>query len=347
MSSFQIPVLDLAQKPNQDSDSINSTPSSAGPESIRDNLMDSSSQMDHVPSILSSPWHIESRSTVDRLSDESSNWLLFPSGDNQFRHEVLSGNNIDSTPCDLSTTTSNLTEGAFPFADNFSNATSDRVELAQRRNATNQRIESWRQEQVRILLGELSGTTNPIITNHGSGNLRPFEARDLLRKWDLESLSTDRKWRKCTKIEKLYGDYVIRGYSGSHLKEIKTALNDLATYLKDSLRSPPKVKVIKHEYKRQRNRHSDSQFMNNPSLQKCIPIYLKGIIVESNLFYDFQTREADGCTDKECDTEEREVNEQPNDESVGVIPMRRQNFWETDSVDSSQFTTRSESIVGF
>jgi len=356
MSSFQIPQLDLAQKPHRDIGNINNDDSSAKVEEMLDNSVGSTSQWEQDPSILSSPWHIEARSITSQLSDQSSKWLLFPSMDGHHEQEVLSGDttgNIDDTPYAFSTTSSQLTEDTLSFADNLDDLSFHNAELTQRRNATNQRIEQWRQEQVSILYGELSVARKAAAASGETEKSLSLEARDLLTKWDLESISTDRRWRKCTKIDKLYGDYVIRGYSASQLKAIKYALNDLASFLKQSLKNPPKSSAIvkqSREPKRGTNRHTGSQFMNNPSLQKYIPLYLKNIIVESNLFYEFQKQEGGSMdnsqprVDEEIDADSKVLNEQPFHEPAS---LRGSNFWEVESVDSSQFTIRSESILGF
>ncbi|VEU22611.1 DEKNAAC103661 [Brettanomyces naardenensis] len=334
MASFQVPHINFSPQQVEGSSSFlevgQASPTAA----------DSSSH--GTESLLSSPWHIQK--SLTNGSHETSEWVLFSA--RRDRHdsdveegEILSGFNNDEI------------ESSGSLVDHLEDLTDFR-DIQERRDETNERIEQWRRQQVRILLGELMDGDMVIDEDEGYefGNLRTTKAKELIKGWGLQDgLSSPASHAFCSKIDKFYGDCVIRGYSKQEMKIINEVLVDLSAYLRRSIRddrgreegkdrSRKGVLVSPSSSSSSSSSRSSHRFMNNPCLEKYIPLFLKNLIIESRLLPDFE--ESD-----DSDTETLGRNSTVGERSM--IQLAGDNFWENGSLNSSRMTSHSESILGF
>ncbi|ODV85315.1 hypothetical protein CANARDRAFT_7960 [[Candida] arabinofermentans NRRL YB-2248] len=207
----------------------------------------------------------------------------------------------------------------------------------------NNRIDSWRRQQVNILLSELN-----------SERELDDDTLDLIKSWGIDDSFKDEASHANNLLGRLnnsnnnnstnsiihnsyqgkhYGDKLLIHYTNEDLRTLKKILMDLSSALHRSSNSKisrPKKKIhqvdsIKHKkHNTVSTRHE--RFMNNRRLQKYIPIFLKNLIIQSELLPDFQKKE-----DEEVDDE----NDEDGDEDDGAL---------TDT-DPPKSKGRSESVL--
>lgn len=180
-------------------------------------------------SLLSSPWQLQSQ-----VND--SDWIVYSQNDSN----------------DLSTENS--------IYDDFVYRSS---------SENDERIESWRRDQVKRLLRELYSNSHI--------SLRASDVNDLLKQWKLDSA------QRPIKIKRLYGDFLIQKYSGETFDSVKAALRDLSIYLKQSIREEKDTKSIRG-------------YCMNPTLEKYMPPFLKSLINDSKLYWKSDSVSSDRPT---------------------------------------------------
>ncbi|KAH3670474.1 hypothetical protein OGAPHI_000989 [Ogataea philodendri] len=251
----------------------------------------------------------------------------------------------------------------------------------------NSRIDSWRRQQVSVLLHDLSGGQSDLDN----------DAMDLIKAWGVDDSTFSNlhqlqgsNLHKATAINKFYGDGILLSYSSEDLIVLKRVLEDLSTSLRKTVRakrrrsSVPQMptrtvstSTITTMHTQTAKKRDSDQFMNNKSLQKYIPFFLKNLIITSDLLPQFE--QLDDETDTE-DNSKKDVETGPmapyisarkeslisnlsegvvvsaSDDSESRSRRRRRhqssndNFWETSdlkSANSSILTYSTGSILGF
>ncbi|QPG73738.1 hypothetical protein FOA43_001051 [Brettanomyces nanus] len=197
------------------------------------------------------------------LSSEESEWVLFGAQpeQNQQCSEILSFDD----------------ESIVDHLDDFTEFR-DQQDIKERRNITNERIERWRRDQVNVLVSEL--------VQADSGRMRDSEARDLIKTWTFAERGVNRIGI-CTSIDKYYGDCIIRGYGEDDIIVIKQVLSDFSQYLKCSIKERRRSSVESRAALSCASM-SSSKMMNNPCLDKYIPMFLRNLIEKKSVekFWD-------------------------------------------------------------
>ncbi|KAG7881207.1 hypothetical protein KL938_003337 [Ogataea parapolymorpha] len=258
-------------------------------------------------------------------------------------------------------------------------------DIPYRKEDLNSRIDNWRKQQVSILFKDLAGDQSELDD----------DTIELIKAWGIDDTGSgdiyQNIWlQQIPVMDRHYGDGVLKSYSKEELK----VLRQILVKLSGSLRRTVKSKYVKPQFSQAptrttsmatiteaytntaKNRDPD-QFMNNKSLQKYIPYFLKNLIITSDLLPQFERFDDDDASEDEGEKSNTEdgpmapyvaarkesiisnfsegtrirASDGGRRRSKGLVRRNSSdNFWDTSdlkSVNSSILTYSTGSIVGF
>ncbi|KAG7856383.1 hypothetical protein KL939_004035 [Ogataea angusta] len=260
------------------------------------------------------------------------------------------------------------------------------LDIPYRKEDLNFRIENWRKQQVSILLRDLAGDQSELDD----------DTIELIKAWGIDDTGSgdiyQNLWLQQIPVtDTHYGDGVLKSYSKEDLKVLKQILVKLSgslrrtvksKYIKPQLSQAPtrttSMATITEVYTNPAKKRDPDQFMNNKSLQKYIPYFLKNLIITSDLLPQFERFDDDNASEEDegqkTDTEDGPMapyvaarkesiisnfsegarirsSDGGRQGSKGLVRRNsNDNFWDTPdlkSVNSSILTYSTGSIVGF
>ncbi|KAG7796557.1 hypothetical protein KL929_003064 [Ogataea haglerorum] len=249
--------------------------------------------------------------------DSSSEWILFSPGPSETGKPAEDPYYDDVLSTSLEkTSTQDANEESFvnvqDEADDDDSLIEDLQEhinfdIPYRKEDLNSRIDSWRKQQVSILLKDLAGDQSELDD----------DTIELIKAWGIDDTGPgdiyQNIWLKQTPvIDTHYGDGILKSYSKEDLKVLRQILVKLSDslrrtvksrYVKPQLSQAPtrttSMATITEAYTNTAKKRDPDQFMNNKSLQKYIPYFLKNLIITSDLLPQFENFDVDDASEDE------------------------------------------------
>ncbi|KAG7887830.1 hypothetical protein KL936_003848 [Ogataea polymorpha] len=340
------------------------------------------------------PQHRESFSSGGL--DSSSEWILFSPGPSETGKPAEDPyyDDVLSTSLEKISTQNDANDESFVDVQDEGDDDDSLIEdleehinfdIPYRKEDLNSRIDNWRKQQVSILLKDLAGDQSELDD----------DTIELIKAWGIDDTGSGDIYRNIwlqqrPVMDTHYGDAVLKSYSKEELKVLKQILIKLSGSLRRTVKSryvkpqssqaptrTTSMATITEAYTNTAKNRDPDQFLNNKSLQKYIPYFLKKLIITSDLLPQFERFDDDDVTEDEgaktniedgpmapyvasrkesiisnfSDGVRIRASDGGRRRSKGLVKRNSSdNFWDTSdlkSVNSSILTYSTGSIVGF